>query len=68
MPALGLGTSGSDGVSAEEIAELHSWLHEELDRRLAEAETMGVGFEVPIAPKCSEISEELELELELHSQ
>jgi len=50
------------------MSELYSRLDEELELRLVEAETMGVGFEIPIAPKCSETLEELELELELQEQ
>jgi integrase len=50
------------------MSELYSRLDEELELRLAEAEAMGVGFEIPIAPKCSETSEELELELESQEQ
>jgi hypothetical protein len=43
-------------------------MDEELELRLAEADAVGVGFEVPVAPKCSKISEELELALELQAQ
>ena len=50
------------------MSELYSRLDEELELRLAEAETMGVGFEVPIAPNAPRNSEELELELELQEQ
>jgi integrase len=56
------------GHKPKTMSELYSRLDEELELRLAEAETMGVGFEIPIAPKCSEISEELGLELELQAQ
>jgi hypothetical protein len=48
--------------------ELYSRMDEELELRLAEADTVGVGFEVPIAPKCSETLGALELELELQEQ
>ena len=44
--------------------ELSEYFH----RRLAEAETMGVGFDVPIAPYAPRNVEELELELELQEQ
>ncbi|MGC1414036.1 MAG: hypothetical protein WA817_02050 [Candidatus Acidiferrum sp.] len=43
-------------------------MDEELVYRLAEEEAMGAGFEIPVAPSCSKISEELELELELQEQ
>jgi hypothetical protein len=56
------------GHQPKTMAELYSRLHEELVHRLAEEEAMGAGFEIPIAPSCSEISEELELELELQEQ
>lgn len=56
------------GHKPKTMSELYSRLDEELELRLAEAKGMGVGFDVPIAPKCSEISEELELELELQEQ
>jgi len=47
---------------------VYSRLDEELELRLVEAETMGVGFEVPITPNAPRNSEELELELELQQQ
>jgi integrase len=50
------------------MSELYSRLDEELELRLAEAEAVGVGFDVPIVPRCSEISQDLELELELQEQ
>jgi hypothetical protein len=50
------------------MSELYSRLDQELELRLAEAETMGVGFDVPIAPNAPRNSEELELELELQEQ
>jgi hypothetical protein len=50
------------------MSELYSRMDEELELRLAEADTVGVGFEVPVAPKCSETLGELELELELQAQ
>jgi hypothetical protein len=50
------------------MSELYSRMDEELELRLAEADAVGVGFEVPIAPKCSKISEELELALVLQAQ
>jgi integrase len=56
------------GHKPKTMSELYSRLDEELELRLVEAEAMGVGFNVPIAPKCSETSEELELETELQEQ
>jgi hypothetical protein len=50
------------------MSELYSRLDEELELRLADAETMSVGFELPIAPNAPRNSEELELELELQEQ
>jgi hypothetical protein len=47
------------------MSELYSRLNEELDLRLAEADAVGFGFQVPIAPKCSKISEESAVELVL---
>jgi len=50
------------------MSEIYSRLDLELDLRLAEAESMGVGFEVPtiaIAPSCSKNLEETEVELVL---
>lgn len=55
------------GHPSKTMAELYSRLDEELVHRLAE-DAMGAGFVIPIAPSCSEISEELELELELQEQ
>jgi hypothetical protein len=43
-------------------------LDEELELRVAEAETTGAGFEVPIAPNAPRNCEELELELELQDR
>jgi hypothetical protein len=56
------------GHKPRTMSELYSRLDEGLELRLEEAEAMGVGFDIPIAPKCSETSEELELELELQEQ
>jgi integrase len=53
------------GHRPKTMSELYSRLDEELDLRLAEAAAVGVGFEVPIAPKCSKISEESAVELVL---
>ncbi len=53
------------GHKPKTMSELYSRLDEELELRLTEAETMGVGFEIPNAPRNSE---ELELELELQEQ
>ena len=45
------------------MSELYSHMHEELELRLAEAEQVGVGFDVPTycAPKCSKTSVESEV-------
>lgn len=56
------------GHPSKTMAGLYSRLDEEFMHRLVEEEAMGAGFEIPIAPGCSEISEELELELELQEQ
>jgi len=56
------------GHKPKTMSELYSRLDEELELRLAEAEAMGVGFDIPIAPKCSETLGELELEIELQAQ
>ena len=56
------------GHAPETISETYSRLDLELDLRLAEAESMGVGFVVPpipIAPSCSQISGESDVELVL---
>ena len=56
------------GHAPETMSETYSRLDLELDLRVAEAESMGVGFTVPlvpIAPSCSKISEESEVELVL---
>jgi integrase len=47
------------------MSELYSHMSEELELRLAEAEQVGVGFDVPAycAPKCSKTSVELEVEV-----
>jgi hypothetical protein len=51
------------------MSELYSRVDEELELRLADTDAAGVGFfEVPIAPKCPETLDELELELELQEQ
>jgi integrase len=54
------------GHAPETMSEIYSRLDLELDLRLAEAESMGVGFTVPpipLAPSCSKISEESNVEL-----
>lgn len=56
------------GHKPKTMSELYSRLDEELELRLAEAETMAVGFCVPIAPSAPRNSKELELELELQAQ
>lgn len=56
------------GHQPKTMSELYARLDEELVYRLAEEEAMGAGFEIPVAPSCSKISEELELELELQEQ
>ncbi len=56
------------GHAPETMSETYSRLDLELDLRVAEAESMGVGFTVPpvpIAPSCSKISEESHVELVL---
>jgi integrase len=56
------------GHTPETMSETYSRLDLELDLRFAEAESMGVGFTVPpipIAPSCSKISEESDVELVL---
>jgi integrase len=56
------------GHAPETMSETYSRLDLELDLRFAEAESMGVGFTVPpipIAPSCSKISEESDVELVL---
>jgi len=53
------------GHKPETMSELYSRMDEELELRLQEAETVGVGFSVPtyIAPSCSKISVESEVEI-----
>ena len=41
------------GHKPKSMSELYSRMDVELDLRLAEADLVGVGFETPIAPKCS---------------
>jgi len=53
------------GHLPETMSELYFRMEFELERRLNEAKSMGVGFNVPIAPACSEVSEELDVELVL---
>ena len=60
-----------DGTPTETMSELYSRMEFELDRRLDEAERVGVGFTVPsveVAPSAPRISEEVELELALQEQ
>lgn len=51
------------GHKPKTMSELYSRMDEELELRLAEAEQMGVGFEIPayVAPKCSKTSVESEV-------
>ena len=54
--------------AAETMSETSSRLELDLDLRLAEAQPMGVGFTVPpapVAPSCSTITEESDVELVL---
>jgi integrase len=56
------------GHAPETMSEMYSRLDLELDLRLAEAEAVGVGFTVPpisIAPSCSKILEESDVEMML---
>jgi len=59
------------GHAPETMSEIYSRLDLELDLRLAEAESVGVGFIVPSmviapnAPSCAKNSEETDLELVL---
>ena len=45
------------------MSELYSRMDEELEQRLQEAKTVGIGFEIPayVAPTCSKISVETEV-------
>ena len=54
-----------DGAQTGDNVQLYSRLDEELELRLQEAETVGVGFGVPtyVAPSCSKISVESEVEI-----
>jgi len=59
------------GHQPETMSELYSRMEFELDRRLDEAERVGVGFTVPtfeVAPSAPRIWEEVELELALQEQ
>ena len=59
------------GHQPETMSELYSRMEFELERRLEEAERVGVGFAVPIvevAPSAPRISEEVVLELALQEQ
>ena len=59
------------GHQPETMSELYSRMEFELERRLDEAERVGVGFAVPIvevAPSAPRISEEVVLELALQEQ
>ena len=52
------------GHKPESMSELYSRMDEELEQRLEEAESVGVGFEIPeVAPNCSKTSVELEVEV-----
>jgi hypothetical protein len=52
-------------IEPETMSELYSRLDEELELRLQEAESVGIGFDVPAydAPKCSKKSVESEVEV-----
>ena len=59
------------GLQPETMSEPYSRMEFELERRLDEAERVGVGFTVPtveVAPSAPRISEEVELELVLQEQ
>jgi hypothetical protein len=59
------------GRQPETMSELYSRMEFELDRRLDEAERVGVGFTVPtveVARSAPRISEKVELELALQEQ
>jgi hypothetical protein len=47
------------------MSELYSRMDEELEQRLQEAEIVGAGFDVPayVAPRCSKIEVESEVEV-----
>jgi hypothetical protein len=53
------------GHKPNTMSELYSRMDEELEQRLHEAEIVGVGFEIPacVAPKCSKISVDSEVEV-----
>ena len=53
------------GHKPKTMSELYSRMDEELEQRLREAEIVGVGFEIPayVAPKCSKILIESEVEV-----
>jgi integrase len=53
------------GHKPKTMSELYSRMDEELELRLQEAETVGVGFEIPahVAPKCSKLSVDSEVEV-----
>jgi hypothetical protein len=53
------------GHKPKTMSELYSRMDEELEQRLREAEIVGVGFEIPayVAPKCSKIFIESEVEV-----
>ena len=53
------------GHKPKTMSELYSRMDEELELRLQEAETVGVGFEIPahVAPKCSKFSVDSEVEV-----
>jgi hypothetical protein len=53
------------GHKPETMSELYSRMNEELETRLQEAELVGVGFRVPayVAPSCSKIAVESEVEV-----
>jgi len=53
------------GHKPKTMSELYSHLHEEVELRLTEAEQNGVGFAIPayVAPTCSKVSAQLEVEI-----
>jgi len=56
------------GHQPETMSELYTRIEFELDRRLDEAERVGVGFTVPGIEAAPRISEEVELESTLQAQ
>jgi hypothetical protein len=56
------------GHQPETMSPLYTRMEFELDRRLDEAQRVGVGFTVPSIEVAPRISEEVELELALQAQ